>query len=223
MRFKILAFIWFAALAAAPITLSADDGCCDKPATTCCEKPAMTCCDKPATNAAPSTQTGCCDKADGHNHAAKAACCDGDGGCDMPCCKDGGECDMPCCQKDVAPSAVGWFFEMDGQTIQPTDNGVRQTAVVFFHRPVWVGDKVLMGKHIIEHDTGRQARGEPCTHIYAADAPKTPVATFHCTHLDADRADRDTVVLSPIGDGSQRFLQFQFKGETAAHGFPTER
>lgn len=48
MRLKLFAFIWFAALAAAPITLTADEGCCDKPAAACCDKPAQACCDKPA-------------------------------------------------------------------------------------------------------------------------------------------------------------------------------
>jgi hypothetical protein len=92
-----------------------------------------------------------------------------------------------------------------------------------FDRPVWVGRTVLMGKYIIEHDTDRQARGEPCTHLYAANDLKTPIVTFHCTHIDGERVDRDTVVLQTLPDGMRKFVQFQFAGETAAHGFTTER
>ena len=204
MRVKIFAFIWFAALAAAPITLSADDGCCDKPAAACCDKPDMACCDKP--------DQACCDKADKH-------------ACDMPCCKDGGKCDMPCCQDEPIQSAVEVLIAMDGQAAVPLkpETAARQSAVVLFQRPVWVGKAVLMGKYIIEHDTDRQARGEPCTHIYAANDRTTPVATFHCTHLEAEHADQGMVVVQSRGDGQQTFLQFQFAGEHAAHGYPTGR
>lgn len=229
MRFKIFAFIWFAALAAAPITLSADEGCCDKPAMACCDQPAMACCDKPAAKAA-APAGGCCQQAGGHNHDAAKGCCQDGAACDMPCCKDGGECNMPCC-KDKATAqqdgdAIEILFALDGQKLEPLtveSTPTTQTAVVFFQRPVWVGQTVLMGKYIIEHDTDRQARGEACTHIYAASDPKTPVAKFHCTHLDVNPTATDVVVLQSLGDGSQKFLQFQFKGEAAAHGYPMGR
>jgi hypothetical protein len=232
MRFKLFAFIWFAALAAAPLALSADStfdhssaGCCDKPAMACCDKPEKACCDKPAATEA----QGCCQTGAAHNHGAKGCCADG--ACEMPCC-NGGACDMPCCRDKAAThgavdlDGVEILFAMSGERIIPTSvttTPTKQFAVVVFQRPVWVGNTVLMGKHVIEHDTLRQARGEPCTHIYAATNMKTPVATFHCTHVDVPATDRDVVVLQSIGDGSKRFLQFQFKGETAAHGFPTER
>jgi hypothetical protein len=48
---------------------------------------------------------------------------------------------------------------------------------------------------------------------------KNPVVTFHCTHLDAAVADTAVVVLQSNPDGTQKFVQFQFKGEAAAHGF----
>ena len=221
MRFKIFAFIWFAALAAAPVTLSADEGCCDKPAMACCDKPATSCCDKAAT-AAPAD---CCQKGATHNHDGKAGCCEDNAACDMPCCKDGNDagCDMPCCKDGDNVDAIQVLIAMDGHGALASNGPVRQTAVVFFQRPVWVGDTVLMGKYVIEHDTDRQARGEPCTHIYAFKDQKTPIATFHCIHLDGVASAKDTVVLRSIDGSQQRFVQFQFAGETAAHGFPTER
>ena len=222
MRFKLFAFIWFAALAALPITLSADEPCCDKPDTACCEKAAMPCCDKPEANP-PAPAAGCCDKAANHNHGAQGCCQDGKT-CDMPCCADGKGCDMPCCNKDVEITTIDILFAMDSQARTPANAApARQTAVVLFQRPVWVGPVVLMGKHYIEHDTDRMARGEPCTHIYAADDLKTPVAKFHCTHLEGVPTDTAVVMLRSQSDGSQRLLQFQFKGESAAHGYPTGR
>ena len=211
MRIKVFAFIWFAALAIAPITLSADDGCCDTPTAACCDKPAMACCDKPAASekAAPAqAEMACCNKGEGHDHA-------------MPC---GGDCGMPCCQGGGSEeNAIDVLIAMDGKAILPvtvTENPAKRTAVVYFHRPVWVGRTVLLGKYVIEHDTDRQARGEPCTHIYAVENSKTPVVVFHCTHLEGQRAEKDVVVLESSPDGTQKFLKFQFAGEDAAHGYP---
>src|SRR5688500_3031391 len=97
----------------------------------------------------------------------------------------------------------------------------RHTAEVWFHRPVLVVRSILQGRYVIEHDNNRMARGEPCTHIYAYDDRTKPVAAFHCTHLERDRADQNLVVLYTMSDGKmQRLAEFQFAGETAAHGYP---
>ncbi len=101
---------------------------------------------------------------------------------------------------------------------------VRQLTEVWFHRPVFVGNHILQGRYVIEHDNARMERGEPCTHIYAYNNQKLPVVGFHCTHLERDRAGKNTVVLATVGDGSmQRLLEFQFAGEAASHGVPSER
>jgi hypothetical protein len=89
---------------------------------------------------------------------------------------------------------------------------------------VLVGKAILQGRYVIEHDNDRMARGEPCTHIYAYADRATPVATFHCTHLERDRADTNIVVVVPaLGGTMQQLTEFQFAGETAAHGYPTVR
>jgi hypothetical protein len=101
----------------------------------------------------------------------------------------------------------------------------RQIAVVWFKYPVLVGDKILMGKYIIEHDNDRMAQGLPCTHIYAANKPQVPVVKFHCVHLEGEATDHDLVTLKPMSDPSirGRFSSFQFKGDTAGHGMPNLR
>jgi hypothetical protein len=112
----------------------------------------------------------------------------------------------------------------DGSQMEPVTEVARQVAVVSFTKPVKVGEWVLLGKYIIEHDNNRMARGLPCTHIYAANRPQVPVVRFHCTHLERDRVERDTVVLKSTGDAMIRELAaFQFAGETAAHGVPAAR
>ena len=144
----------------------------------------------------------CCDQA---GHASHQAAC-----CDKPCCNAAKDANL------VAPMTV------DPQ-LAPTPP-IRQTAVVWFHRPVLVGRSILQGRYVIEHDNARAARGEPCTHLYAYDNRKTPVATFHCTHLERERAAENVVVLTSVLGGSmQQLTEFQFAGETASHGYPSVR
>jgi hypothetical protein len=140
------------------------------------------------------------------------------------CCEaDTEQCAMACCKHDEEADGVELLLSI-GSGLMTADEWlpppVRQRGVVWFHRPVWVGRNVLMGKYIIEHDTDRQARGEPCTHIYAAGAPDTPIVAFHCTHLEAERQDRTVVGVQFLGGAVQKLLWFQFAGEEAAHGYP---
>lgn len=153
-----------------------------------------------------------------------------------PCCQDMKAdkacCDMPCCKDHVATvampdSALTDPFFLAIQTEPPVPPVVnvaaRQTTAVWFMQPVRVGDKILQGRYVIEHDNDRMARGEPCTHIYAFNDQKTPVVAFHCTHLERDAAKGNTVVLQSNPDGLKTLTEFQFNGETAAHGYPTVR
>ncbi len=101
---------------------------------------------------------------------------------------------------------------------------VRQTAEVWFQRPVLVGRAILQGRYVVEHDNDRMARGEPCTHLYAYNDRVTPVARFHCTHLERERASQNVVVLATTSDGNmQKLTEFQFAGESFAHGYPSVR
>ena len=150
----------------------------------------------------------CCDH-------KKGAACEMKGGCDLPCCKHAKDASEP------SESAVEIFMAMDPG--MPPAVPARQMAVVWFQRPVLVGKSILLGRYVIEHDADRMARGEPCTHIYAYDNQHTPVAAFQCTHLEGKPATKNIVLLSTKADGMQRLEEFQFAGETAAHGVPNIR
>jgi len=131
---------------------------------------------------------------------------------------------MPaCCAHHASSSDVSVLdllpIDMD---IAPAP-AARQTFEVWFKRPTWVGKTILQGRFVIEHDDDRMARGEPCTHIYAFDDREKPMATFHCTHLERERAGQNTVVLITMPNGWQKLTEFQFAGETASHGYPTVR
>jgi hypothetical protein len=158
--------------------------------------------------------------------AADAGCC----GEKAACCEkaaDHAGCDMPCCANQLAKTeanAVDIFFAMQQPAAAPVAaTPARQATVVWFMQATKVGDQILQGRYVIEHDNDRMARGEPCTHIYAYNDLKNPVVAFHCTHLEREASTDNTVLLHSTGDGYKKFVEFQFAGETAAHGFPTVR
>ena len=152
-------------------------------------------------------EASCCDQHKGHAAQHGQRDC-----CDAQCCKD----------QNVEPTIVERFLEMDPQ-LNPAPP-VRQTAEVWFNRPVLVGRAILQGRYVIEHDNDRMARGEPCTHLYAYNDQTTPVVTLDCTHLERDRPSQNVVVLATTPDGNmQRLTEFQFAGESFAHGLPTVR
>jgi hypothetical protein len=146
-----------------------------------------------------------CDCCTDSSHSTAKACCTDNA------CKN----DAVCCDQ---------ANEMAAQVLLPQPAPVRQAGVVWFRNPVRVGDHILMGKYIIEHDTQRMARGLPCTHIYAVDKPNVPVVTFHCVHLDGQHTDKDVATVQPTGDPTiAKLASFQFAGETAVHGVPRLR
>ncbi len=148
--------------------------------------------------------------------AADAACCDQvhQAHAAKACCADH--------HPSVEPSIVERFQENDPQ-LNPAPP-VRQAADVWFTRPTLIGSAIVQGRYVIEHDNDRMARGERCTHVYAFDDRTKPVAAFQCTHLERPRADQNSVSLTMAPDGMMKVLtEFQFAGETAAHGYPTMR
>ena len=148
---------------------------------------------------------------------AAAACCDQHP--KQACCD---KSTRACCDKDEqAPEAVAVLIPQ----LKPEPRAVRETMTVWFMRPVKVGDRILFGKYVIEHDNNRMARGRPCTHIYAASDERLPVVAFHCTHLERAPRSRPSVTLVSLGEpnGMKKLTEFQFAGEVGAHGAPTLR
>ncbi|MFM8533300.1 MAG: hypothetical protein ACKOEC_06865 [Acidimicrobiia bacterium] len=138
-----------------------------------------------------------------------------------------GRADAACCQAMPGQahemSAIDMLLKLSADPQLAPAPPVRQLAEVWFTQPTLVGRAILQGRYVIEHDNDRMARGEPCTHIYAFDDRSKPVATFHCTHLERDRAGRNLVGLINDPSGFKRLTEFQFAGEAAAHGYPGER
>jgi hypothetical protein len=109
---------------------------------------------------------------------------------------------------------------------QPEPTSAREYAKIMFHHAVKVGDRVLMGPYVIEHDNDRMARGRPCTYIYVADDMRLPVVAFHCRHLHRKATDRPTVTLRRLPETTGpafELIEFQFAGSGDGHGVPGVR
>jgi hypothetical protein len=139
-------------------------------------------------------------------------------------------CAMPvtaadkCCAGEIALAAVP-----PAVTYSPADavesSSVREYAKVRFTSPVRIGENVLMGEYIIEHDVDRMARGGPCTHIYSAKDRTKPVVAFHCRHLlrPVNTLEKTMVTLRrDYNSGGQAYIltEFQYAGAREAHGVP---
>jgi hypothetical protein len=162
-----------------------------------------------ATPAAIAATDDCCqDKAKMANHAC----------CDMPCCKD----HVPTVAMPEADLADPFLLALDTNPPAPPVPA-RQATVVWFNQPVRVGNNILQGRYVIEHDNDRMAAGGPCTYIYKWEDQTTPVVAFHCVHLDRPDVDKTTVVLTNGPDGFKRLVEFQFPGDSGGHGTPTIR
>jgi hypothetical protein len=99
----------------------------------------------------------------------------------------------------------------------------RRLMTVWFDKPMKVGDRILMGRYLIEHDDVRMAHGYPCTYIYSAADPRLPVVAFRCRHLARAASAQPTVVVRSVRNaiGMRELVAFQFAGEAGAHGVPT--
>jgi hypothetical protein len=152
-----------------------------------------------------------------------AACCDAQ----QPACCDPATTDC-CTRGDIAAAGViipQTIPQIRIPVIDPTfreRRPNRETMTVWFATPVKIGDRILLGRYVIEHDNLRMAQGRPCTHIYAADDLQLPVVAFHCTHLEQAPGVHSTVTLRPLGEpnGMRELVAFQFAGEDGAHGVP---
>jgi hypothetical protein len=157
---------------------------------------------------------------------ADASCCGQDQHQHATAAAPGSCCEQPCCADKQAaePSAIELLMAIGSQSTAAPAAPAKQTFEVWLQRPTLVGRTILQGRYVIEHDSDRMARGEPCTYLYAFNDRRTPVARFDCTHLERDRASQNVVVVASTADGSmQTLLEFQFAGENFAHGYPTAR
>lgn len=107
-------------------------------------------------------------------------------------------------------------------TSRAATDGHKHKAVTEFYSPVIVQGVTLKGKYLFVHDDEAMNRGEACSYIYKGEAEDRDnlVVSFHCIHLDRTKVKRFVVRSRETSPGRVELVEFQFGGETAAHGVP---
>ena len=101
----------------------------------------------------------------------------------------------------------------------------RQWAVVNLLEPTLIGSTLVQGPVLFTHDDARMARGEPCTTVTLFDPARGPleeIAAFHCIPTLRKPVATFTVRTRPntaLGFGCV-LTEYQFAGDTEAHGVP---
>jgi hypothetical protein len=151
-----------------------------------------------------------------------------------PPCGDHKTCaTAACCRHTAAvnPAAIDSLDQIPPdqnpfgpEQFEPEPPPSREFAKVMFYKAVKVGDRVLMGPYVIEHDNARMAHGKPCTYIYKAADLQLPVVAFRCRHLHrAANGNRATVTLRRGPDASGQIfelVEYQFARSADGHGVP---
>jgi hypothetical protein len=100
----------------------------------------------------------------------------------------------------------------------------RQAAVVRFLKPTIIAGAAVMGPVVFEHDDAKMARGEPCTTVYQYDRKREArgkvIVEFMCApkFRDVTKEFEARCIKAPAGP--DRLVEYQFKGDTEAHGVP---
>lgn len=103
--------------------------------------------------------------------------------------------------------------------------GHTQKAVTTFHSPVILQGVTLKGEYLFVHDDAAMTRGEACTRVYKGNAelPSKLVVAFHCVPLERTKFPYFIVRTKQITPDVEEVTEYQFKGDTEAHGVPTLR
>jgi len=100
----------------------------------------------------------------------------------------------------------------------------RQAAVVRFLTPTIIAGAAVMGPVVFEHDDAKMARGEPCTTVYQYDAKQQArgkvIVEFMCAPKIREVTKEFEARCIKAPAGPNRLVEYQFKGDTEAHGVP---
>lgn len=98
----------------------------------------------------------------------------------------------------------------------------KQKAVFQFTTPVIVQGVTLQGEYLFVHDDAAMARGEACTRIYkgGAEIASKLVVEFHCVPIQRAKSNYFVVRTKQRADGAVELNEYQFQGDTEAHGTP---
>jgi hypothetical protein len=100
--------------------------------------------------------------------------------------------------------------------------GNKQKATVQFNDPVILQSVTLKGEYLFVHDDSAMTRGEACTRVYKGNSeiPSKLIVAFHCLRIDRAKSAYFVVRMNQVAPGVTEVTEFQFKGDTEAHGVP---
>lgn len=98
----------------------------------------------------------------------------------------------------------------------------KQKGTMTFNQPVILQGVTLKGEYLFVHDEGTMMSGEACTRVYKGNAEieKNLVVTFHCVPIERGFVAHFVVRTYEVSPGVTEVRDFQFKGDTEAHGVP---
>lgn len=98
--------------------------------------------------------------------------------------------------------------------------GRKQKATVQFNDPVILQGVTLKGEYLFLHDDTAMTRGEACTRVYKGNAeiPSKLILAFHCIPLERAKSVHFVVRMNQVAPGVTEVTEYQFKGDTEAHG-----
>jgi hypothetical protein len=101
----------------------------------------------------------------------------------------------------------------------------KHKGVIRFNSWVVLQGVTLQGEYLFVHDDAAMARGEACTYVYrGTEAVQSKlVVSFHCDPIPRPKATHFTVTSRELLPGFAEVREYQFKGETEAHGVPALR
>ena len=101
--------------------------------------------------------------------------------------------------------------------------GKKQKGTIQFNHAVILQGVTLKGEYLFVHDDTAMTRGEACTRVYKgpAEIPGKLIVAFHCLPLERAKSAYFVVRTNKIAPGVNEVSEYQFKGDTEAHGVPT--
>jgi len=100
--------------------------------------------------------------------------------------------------------------------------GNKQKATVLFNDAVILQGVTLKGEYLFLHDDAAMTRGEACTRVYkgSAEIPSKLIVAFHCVPVERAKSAYFAVRMNQVAPGVTEVTEYQFKGDTEAHGVP---
>lgn len=101
----------------------------------------------------------------------------------------------------------------------------RKWAAVNLTDTTVIAGTFVSGPVMFVHDDAKMARGGPCTSVHRFDPGKgvgEEIVAFHCKPRWTKAPRSFTTSTTSQIDGPPRMTEYQFAGDTEAHGVPTK-